>query len=93
MSLYNVKVTVTEVKNCSSGLKVGDSFQINAENGIKIKGCDGWCPEAVQTVIPPCMIMMHGGTLPWEDEYARATSHCPDPGGIVMAVQRDEKIS
>jgi len=87
--LYNVKVSVIEVKECSAGLKIGDSFRINVENGFKMRGCEDWCPEAVHTVIPPCMTMAHGGSMAWEDENGVVTSHCPDPNGIVMSVQRD----
>ena len=91
--LFNVKVSVIEVKECEAGLKTGDTFRINVENGFKMKGCEDWCPEAVHAAIPPCMTMVHGGSMSWEDENGVATFHCPDPNGIVMAVQRDGKIS
>ncbi|MCK5202001.1 MAG: hypothetical protein KAR21_26790 [Spirochaetales bacterium] len=39
--LFNVKVSVIEVKECGAGLKIGDSFRINVENGFKMKGCQG----------------------------------------------------
>lgn len=91
--LFNVKISVISVKECSAGLKVGDIFRISVEDGFHMEGCDGWCPEAVHSAIPPCMIMVHGGSMPWENENGVATFHCPDPKGIVMAVQRDGKLS
>lgn len=64
---------------CSAGLRVGDRFLVsNCGGSIVLENFDGCCPELFNTVFPIVMPMIHGGSVPWEDDQGRARSVCPD---------------
>ena len=84
--MYGVKISVVSIGGspCGSGLKVGDSWTINAKNGSLVmddfKGC---CPELLNSVLPGCLIMAFDGNMSWEKD-GKATTCCPDPNSMVV---------
>ncbi|MEI7885304.1 MAG: TIGR04076 family protein [Clostridia bacterium] len=84
--MHGVKITVVSVGEtpCGSGIKVGDSWQINC-NGESLRMSDfqGACPELINTILPQCLIMAYEGKLAWEKD-GKATSCCPDPASQVI---------
>jgi uncharacterized repeat protein (TIGR04076 family) len=93
--MYGVKITVESIGAvpCGAGLKVGDSWSINARNGSLVmedfKGC---CPELLNTVLPHCLVMALDGKMSWEID-GKCTSCCPDPNSmVVVSMERIPEI-
>ncbi len=62
---------------CSYGHQVGDEFGIT-------EICPSICPWAFNALFPFATVLRFGGSLPWEDDPARARVCCPDPENTVI---------
>ena len=92
--MYGVKITVESVKGtCVAGLKKGDSWIINMEEGaLKMGDFTGCCPELLGPILPDCFVMAFEGKLPWEVN-GKAKSCCPDPKNVVeVSIERIPEI-
>ncbi len=92
--IYRIKIKVVDIRGkrvCSSGLKVGDMFEIN-ENGQPVPVI--FCGWAFVTLWPFITSLRYGGTLPWEKDPDKAYVSCPDPDStVVFEITREKDNS
>lgn len=85
--MYGVKITVESIRGaqpCGAGIKIGDTWTINAKNGnLVMEDFKGCCPELLSSILSHCMVMALDGKMDWEIE-GKSTSCCPDPNSLVV---------
>ena len=69
---------ISQTGTCAAGHKVSDEFVI----GEKTKS--GMCSFAFTAVFPFALVLMFGGSFPWEKDKDKTTVACPDPGNPVV---------
>jgi len=71
---------------CAAGHKAGDEFIV----GGKTKA--GMCSFAFTGVFPFALVLMFGGSFPWEKDKDKTTVACPDPGNPIIFELRRERV-
>ncbi len=92
-SLYNLRVTVTEIRGRSvCGMKVGDWFELRNSAQLILPEGRHFCIYALGAVLP--LLAAKQRELDENDWLASdSTVVCPDPDeGLVMRIERLEKV-
>ncbi len=74
------KVVVKVIKqegDCAVGHEVGDEYDLSKPFTLGYeKGCI--CPSLFYALYPQFRVLMHGGSLSWEEDKDKAHIACPD---------------
>lgn len=94
MTLYNLRVTVSEIKGRSvCGMKVGDYFEVCNSDQLTLPSGHSFCYWAIQSVLPMLPAKMR--RLPdgdWLEQDSLVC--CPDPEeGLVMQIDRVGEVT
>lgn len=94
MTLYNLRVTVSEIKGRSvCGMKVGDYFEVCNSDQLTLPSGQSFCYWAIQSVLPMLPAKMR--RLPdgdWLEQDSLVC--CPDPEeGLIMRIDRVGEIT
>ncbi len=85
MPIYDLKITVTEIRgrgSCPFGIKAGDSWAFEEEKAP-------FCAWAHTAIFPFLSAMKYGAAFPWEPDPKVAYACCPDPHNtVVFKVER-----
>ncbi|WP_216897540.1 TIGR04076 family protein [Nocardia alni] len=94
MTLYNLRVTVCEIKGRSvCGMRVGDYFEVSDSDRLSLPPGQTFCYWAIQSVLPLLPAKMR--RLP-ETDWLEQDSLvcCPDPEeGLTMTVERIGEVT
>lgn len=93
-SLYNLRVTVTEIRGRSvCGMRVGDWFELRNSSQLVLPEGRYFCIYALGAVLP--LLAAKQRELD-DNDWLASDNHvvCPDPDeGLVMRIERLEKVA
>lgn len=94
MTLYNLRVTVAEIKGRSvCGMSVGDYFEVRNSDQLSLPEGRPFCFWAIQSVLPLLPAKMR--RLPASDWLEQdSLVSCPDPEeGLTMRIERIGEVT
>ena len=72
-----VAKVIKQEGDCAVGHKVGDEYDLSKPFLVGMEE-GSICPSLFYALYPEYRVLMHGGTLPWEEDKETAHVACPD---------------